>query len=160
MTDRALWLADGTRGHVCYCVRTNPQRIDKVTNPKHQAASMDGLRVLIVEDETLVALLLEDMLADIGCTVIGSASTVNGALETLRQTAPGAVVLDINLGGEQSFPVADVLSSRGVPFMFATGYGERAPIPEELASAPVVQKPYTLEVVENALGKLQGTVAQ
>ena len=127
-----------------------PQRIDKVTIPNPQAASMDGLRVLIVEDETLVALLLEDMLADIGCTVIGSASTVNGALETLRQTAPGAVVLDINLGGEKSYPVAEALAQSGVPFVFATGYGDDR-LKDPWQQRPVIQKPFGQDQLKQAL---------
>jgi DNA-binding LytR/AlgR family response regulator len=68
---------------------------------------------------------------------------------------PSFALLDINLGGENSIPIGRKLAEMNVPFIFATGYGERAPIPDDLALAPVIQKPYTREVVENAIGKLK-----
>jgi DNA-binding LytR/AlgR family response regulator len=81
------------------------------------------------------------------------------ALAAIGRATPGFALLDLNLGGENSVPIAVKLKELGVPFIFATGYGERAPIPEALAAAPVIQKPYTNDVVEAALGKLRDSGA-
>src|SRR6202171_5551025 len=79
-------------------------------------------RVLLVEEEMLVAWLIEDMLADLGCAVIGPASSVNQALAMIDAEAVDAAVLDLNLNGQMSYPVADALAARGVPFVISTGY--------------------------------------
>lgn len=92
---------------------------------------------------------------DLGARHVDTAATVDQALRSIERTRPSFALLDLNLGSESSIKVAEKLKEIGVPFNFATGYGERAPLPEQLASAPVVQKPYTLEVVEHALDKLQ-----
>lgn len=92
---------------------------------------------------------------DLGARHVDTAATVDQALRSIERTRPSFALLDLNLGSESSIKVAQKLKEIGVPFIFATGYGERAPLPDQLASAPVVQKPYTPEVVENALGKLQ-----
>ena len=112
---------------------------------------------LIVEDNLIIAMAAEVILLDLGAHHVDTAASVDQALRSIERTRPSFALLDLNLGNESSIKVAQKLKEIGVPFIFATGYGERAPIPEQLASAPVVQKPYTLEVVENALGKLQQT---
>jgi DNA-binding LytR/AlgR family response regulator len=76
-------------------------------------------------------------------------------MQAIARARPSFALLDINLGGESSIPVGRKLRELKVPIIFATGYGERAPIPEELAEAPVIQKPYTRETVEDALAKLK-----
>jgi light-regulated signal transduction histidine kinase (bacteriophytochrome)/CheY-like chemotaxis protein len=110
---------------------------------------------LIVEDNLIIAMAAEVILLDLGARHVDTAASVDQALRAIERTRPGFALLDLNLGNESSIKVAYRLKEIGVPFMFATGYGERAPIPEDLSAAPVVQKPYTLEVVEHALGKLQ-----
>ena len=110
---------------------------------------------LIVEDNLIIAMAAEVILLDLGARHVDTAATVDQALRSIERTRPSFALLDLNLGSESSIKVAQKLKEIGVPFMFATGYGERAPLPDELASVPVIQKPYTLEVVENALGKLQ-----
>lgn len=100
-----------------------------------------GSRILIIEDEALVAMLVEDALMDAGCAVIGPASDVEGALRLLAESTPDAAVLDLNLGGETSAPVADALAGRGVPFVVATGYGA-AGLPARHRGVPVLAKPY------------------
>jgi CheY-like chemotaxis protein len=105
---------------------------------------MSRLRILVVEDEGLVAMMLEDLLDDLGCEVAYSASTVSQALAWLEGGgAPDAALLDINLGAEPVFPVAEELSRRGVPFAFSTGYGG-APDPR-FRDAPLLGKPIRLE---------------
>lgn len=115
---------------------------------------------LIVEDNLIIAMAAEVILLDLGARHVDTAATVDQALRSIERTRPSFALLDLNLGNESSIRVAQKLKEIGVPFIFATGYGERAPIPVDLASAPVVQKPYTLEVVENALGKLTQAAAQ
>lgn len=113
---------------------------------------LEGLRVLIVEDEALVSMLLEDMLADHGCEVAASASRIAQALEMVADDglAVDAAILDVNLGGEPIFPVADALAARGVPFAFATGYGAGG-LPENWRDRPTLQKPFSHEDVGRAL---------
>ena len=114
---------------------------------------------LIVEDNLIIAMAAEVILLDLGARHVDTAASVDQALRAIERTRPSFALLDLNLGSESSIKVALRLKEIGVPFIFATGYGERAPIPVDLASAPVVQKPYTLEVVENALGKMQRATA-
>ena len=116
------------------------------------AAPLAGARVLVVEDETLVAMLLEDMIADLGGTIMGSASRVGRALEIVSDLTNGidVAVLDVNLGGEEAFPVAEALAERGVPFAFSTGYGN-AGLPAAWRGRPTLQKPFTHEQVRAVL---------
>ena len=113
---------------------------------------LEGLRVLIVEDEALVSMLLEDMLADHGCEVAASASRIAQALELVADLGlvVDAAILDVNLGGEPIFPVADALAARGVPFAFATGYGAGG-LPDSWRDRPTLQKPFSHDEVGRAL---------
>ena len=115
-----------------------------------------GRRVLIVEDESLVAMLLETILEDMGCTPVGPAATVD---EGLRMVSEGAAVdaalLDVNVAGKQVFPIAEALRERGVPFVFSTGYGEGG-LPDEWRGQPTLQKPFTEAAVRDALMKAMG----
>ena len=83
---------------------------------------LSGRRVLVMEDEMLVAWALEDMLADLGCIVVGPAARVDKALALLHAEAVDLAMLDVNLNGQRSYPVADALAAKGVPFVFLTGY--------------------------------------
>ena len=85
-----------------------------------------GLRVLLVEDENLVALLLEDMLAELGHTVVGPVARLDKALETAQREAFDVAILDVNINGEDSYPIAEALAARGIPFVFSTGYGKKS----------------------------------
>src|SRR5260370_37320751 len=89
---------------------------------RDQASRFAGVGVLIIEDERLIALLLEGMLTDLGCTILGSASTVEAAIEVLDRTAPDLGMLDINLGGKNSYAVAEALAKRGGKLVFSIGY--------------------------------------
>lgn len=101
----------------------------------------ERLRVLIVEDEMLVAMNIEDMLLDLGHEVAGIASRLEPALSLAAEADFDFALLDVNLAGSPSFPVAAVLRDRGLPFLFATGYGTKGII-EEFRSYPVLQKPF------------------
>jgi CheY-like chemotaxis protein len=109
-----------------------------------------GCRVLVVEDESMVMMLLQDMLEDIGCIVAGSASRIAEATEKARSLAFDVAILDVNLNGERTFPVGAMLAERGVGFVFATGYGT-ASLPPGFAATPVLQKPFQQQDLERAL---------
>ncbi|MCK8785127.1 response regulator [Roseomonas sp. NAR14] len=110
-------------------------------------------RVLVVEDEALVAMLVEDALLEVGCTIMGPATTVAEALKLIEKGLPDVAVLDLNLGGETSTPVADALAARGVPFIVATGYGA-AGLPPGYKDVPVLAKPYDPAELTRALDAL------
>ena len=104
-------------------------------------AQLAGLRVLVVEDEMMVSMLIEDMLGDLGCHVVGPAARLEEALSLAQHAELDCAVLDVNLGGQSTFPVADLLREKGAPFAFATGYGD-AGLREVDRTSPVLQKPF------------------
>jgi CheY-like chemotaxis protein len=113
--------------------------------------SLKDLHVLVVEDEALVSFMLVDYLEELGCQVVATASRLEEALEMAASlTALDLAVLDVNLAGEMSYPVAELLRSRGVPFLFATGYGTDG-LPEGMRNVPVLSKPFGLERFAEAL---------
>jgi DNA-binding response OmpR family regulator len=113
-----------------------------------------GRRVLLVEDESLVAAFAEEILLEAGCEVI-LAMSLDKALALAVDQGIDLAVLDVNLGSARSYPIADILRDRAVPFIFATGYG-RAGLDEAYRSAPVVQKPYRIhELLSCAEGALK-----
>lgn len=114
------------------------------------STALNGMRILVVEDEMLVSMLLEDMLADFGCSVVGPAPTVADAMPLATGAQIDAAVLDLNLAGDPIYPVADALKARGVPFVFASGYGESG-VTEAHRGAPMLQKPYRQADLERAL---------
>lgn len=98
-------------------------------------------RILVVEDEAIVGMLIEDTLSDAGFKVLGPAATVADAMALLDADRPAGAVLDINLGGETSTPVADRLAADGIPFLICSGYGASG-VPPRHAARPVLAKPY------------------
>ena len=113
------------------------------------------LRILVVEDEMLVAMNIEDMLLALGHDVAGIASRLGPALQLAREGAFDLAMLDVNLAGETSFPVAEILRERGIPFLFATGYGAEG-IEEGYRGAPVLQKPFRERDLQAALKEAAG----
>ncbi len=113
-----------------------------------------GLRVLVVEDEMMVSMLIEDMLDDLGCKVVGPASRLEEAIELVNSTELDCAVLDVNLGGQPIFPLADILRAKGAPFAFATGYGD-AGLREVDRGSPVLQKPFRESDLARILGELR-----
>jgi len=114
-------------------------------------------RVLVVEDEMMVSMLIEDMLADMGCEVVGPASRLDEAMELVGSTELDCAVLDVNLGGQPIFPVAELLAARGVPFVFATGYGD-AGLRDIDKGAPVLQKPFRESDLARVLNELSARI--
>lgn len=105
------------------------------------AGRLSGLRVLVVEDELLVSLLIEDLLADEDCTVVGPFDRVDRALEAARTERIDLALLDVNVAGVKAYPVAEMLSARGIPFLFLSGYGRHA-IPLDHPDWQVCSKPF------------------
>ena len=110
-------------------------------------------RILIVEDEPLIAMMLEDFLEMMGKIHVATCDSVESALATIEVEHPDAVILDVNLsGGEKSWPVADTLAAKGIPFIFSSG-GEE--VSDGHADRPRLAKPYTMDGVEKALATLR-----
>jgi DNA-binding response OmpR family regulator len=110
-------------------------------------------RVLIVEDEGLIALLLEELMQRMGYDVVAVASTLAQALDLAGTAEIDFAMLDINLNGQESFPAAAILRERGIPVIFATGYGDSI-LGSEFADALVVEKPFNREELRRVLGRL------
>lgn len=113
-------------------------------------SDLAGRRVLIVEDETLVAMMIEDMVSDLGGTVIGPAGNLDEALILAEEAEIDVAILDVNLNGQPSQKVADRLVRRGVAFVFATGYG-RGRLEKTYENALVLKKPFGHDQLAAAL---------
>ena len=118
------------------------------------ASDLDGFRVLVVEDEALVAMVIEDMLAGFGCKVVGPAGDVDKALELVDAAGIDGALVDVNLGGERlGFRVADALASRAIPYVFASGYG-RSILTGPHLDVPVLPKPFDEQMLREAVQNL------
>lgn len=111
---------------------------------------LEGLRVLVVEDEILVGMAVEDMLRDLGCTLAASAVSLSEAFEKVQTGGFDIALLDVDLQGQKVFPLAEILLARRIPFAFASGYGA-AGVPEAFRNLPVVSKPFQIEQLSAAL---------
>lgn len=111
---------------------------------------LSGRRVLIVEDESRIAMLIRDTLEDLGCEVVATASRFDDAWEKAMSLPFDVALLDVNLDGEPSYPIALELADRGRAFVFATGYGTSS-LPQSLHDAPILQKPFMRCELERAL---------
>ncbi|WP_081762498.1 response regulator [Xanthobacter sp. 126] len=118
---------------------------------------LSGRRVLVVEDEFLVALGLEDNLRSLGYTVVGPIASLAAAVSAASSERIDAAILDVNLAGEPVYPAAAVLAERGIPFIFCSGYTGSVRMPAEFVDAPRVAKPYTSRVIADALADLIGS---
>ena len=107
------------------------------------ATMLSGLRFLVVDDEMMVAMYIEDMLLELGCAAVECVGTIAPGLAIARrdQNAPDCAILDVNVAGERCFPIADALAARGIPFIFATGYGGSG-VDARYADRPVLTKPF------------------
>ncbi len=117
------------------------------------ARPVEGLRVLVVEDEALISLLVEDMLLDLGSAEVWVAGNLQAAFRQLQAHRPDLAVLDVNLAGELCFPFAAALHEAGIPFLFATGYGIEG-VPAAWRHRPVIQKPFQMAALSRVLRTL------
>jgi len=108
------------------------------------------LKVLIVEDESIVAMMIEDLIVDLGHEVVGTAGRLEQALSLAQEAQIDFAIVDVNLNGQYTYPVAETLKARGVPFVFATGYGSGG-LKEEWKKSPVLQKPFQPEDLARAI---------
>ena len=111
---------------------------------------LTGTRVLVVDDEAMIVMLVEAFLADLDCEVAGTALFLRDAVEKARSFPIDVAILDINLAGELSYPAAEVLQARGIPFVFATGYSV-ADVPIGLRAAQMLAKPFQRDELATAL---------
>ena len=121
--------------------------------PASELPGSSGLRVLLVEDENLVALLLEDMLAELGHTVVGPVARLDKALEAAQREAFDVAILDGNINGEESYPIAEALAARGIPFVFSTGYGKKS-LRAPYSDRPALQKPFQRHDLQKLFAEL------
>jgi CheY-like chemotaxis protein len=113
---------------------------------------LSNRKVLVVEDEMMIAMLIEDMLDEFGCKLVGPATNVPRALELIDKEKVDIAVLDLNLDGKDTYAIADALRQKHVPFIFATGYGSTGVRPE-YGDRPVLQKPFQAKDLETALAE-------
>jgi CheY-like chemotaxis protein len=114
-----------------------------------------GLSILVLEDETLIYILIEGMLEELGCTAVWRAADIEAALTLLDDHRPDLAILDVNIGGESCHPVAARLDALGIPIIFSTGYG-RLVMPECWQGRPVLEKPFTPADLAEALDTVLG----
>ena len=115
---------------------------------QHNAGA--GKRILVVEDELMIRMLLQDMLADLGHTLAGEAGRIEEALALAKNSEFDVAILDVNLNGQPISPVVEVLVERGLPFVFATGYGQRG-VPEPYRNTLTLQKPFQVDALAQAI---------
>ena len=124
----------------------------KTTPVTDLKTGLEGLQILVVEDEVLVAMDIEDMLLDLKCEPVGPASTIKTALEIVRSAVKlDGVLLDMNLHGQTVLPVVEELISRGVPFLLVTGYARRDEDPSAMRDAPRLNKPFAVKTLSKAM---------
>jgi CheY-like chemotaxis protein len=121
-----------------------------MTSATHAQSLPTAKRVLVVEDELMIRMLLEDMLSELGYTVAAEAARVDEALEATKHADFDLAILDVNLDGQPISPVVDALVARGTPFVFATGYGERG-LPEGYRNRPTLKKPFQMDGLKQML---------
>ncbi|HEX4191906.1 MAG TPA: response regulator [Stellaceae bacterium] len=110
-----------------------------------------GRDILVVEDEEMIASVIEEMLLDLGCNQVWVAGNAKDAQAILAQHKPHAVILDVNLGGDSGYQLAQKLADAKIAFIFATGYG-RYGLPEQWATRPIMQKPFKMDTLQAVLG--------
>ena len=111
---------------------------------------LTGKTILVVEDSPLVAAMAEEILSELGCLVLGPAGTIASALPLCEHGLCDAALIDLNIRGSKAFPLLRVLVQRHIPFILVTGYADWS-MPDELADAPRMQKPYDLNMVRQSL---------
>jgi CheY-like chemotaxis protein len=119
------------------------------------SVGLHGVRVLVVEDEMMVSMLLEDMLSDIGCTFVGPAARIERALKLIEDVGFDIAILDVNLNGHETYPIADALAARAIPFVFASGYSAGR-LRDAYQGVPSLAKPFRQHELEQTLAAALG----
>jgi PAS domain S-box-containing protein len=150
------WRQDGLRCSLSIPLQSKPDVLTKTEGPARPSDPSDAMpfeigprrRVLLVEDETLIAMMMEGLLRDLDLEVVGPFGTVSDAIEAIRHEAIDAALLDINLGGEMAYPIAQLLQAKRVPFAFMTGYASET-IAMPFSNVRVFQKPLEREILRD-----------
>jgi CheY-like chemotaxis protein len=129
------------------------ERVGERAENRDGQSPMTSKRILVVEDEYLIRMLLEDMLTDIGYTIAAAVGTIAEASKVAASEKFDLAILDVNVDGTEIYPVADILMERQVPFVFVTGYGERS-LPEPYRNRPTLQKPFQADDLKKKLAAL------
>lgn len=124
-----------------------------VGSPSRVDISLHGRRVLLVEDESLVLMLVEDMLLGLGAASVETAMDLDEGTVMARDLPLDLAVLDVNLAGQKSYPIAAVLAERGIPFLFATGYGGTG-LEEPWSATPTLAKPFGTRALQQVIDKV------
>ena len=119
---------------------------------------LEGLQVLVVEDEAMIAMLIEDFLGELGAIPVKVAAAMDDAASCISSLNFDLAILDVNLRGQVTYPLADMLIERGIPFVFATGYGA-AGLPPKFRTVPILQKPFLPEHLAATLLAARGSAA-
>ena len=127
----------------------------KERGTKSADVSLQGRRILVVEDSPVVAPFTADVLGELGCTVVGPAPNMAAARQLLEEGSFDAAIMDVHIRGERVFPLLEVLEAQDVPFVISSGYADWA-MPDKWQDRPRLQKPYTIDQVEEALAQLIG----
>lgn len=115
-------------------------------------ASLKGLRVLVIEDDPMIGILVADTLIDVGCCVCGPHISFVAALHAAEIEEVDVAILDVNLAGVLSYPIGEALQARGIPFLLTSGYGDAAAPPEH-PDWPTCSKPFSTETLTSALSR-------
>jgi CheY-like chemotaxis protein len=118
----------------------------------NENTAVSSLQILVVEDESMVAMMIEDMLEDLGHKVIATSGRMPDASKLVSVASADLAILDVNLNGEETYPLADSLAARAIPFIFATGYGSSG-IKAEWSGVPVLQKPFQSRELAEAINR-------
>ncbi len=110
-------------------------------------------RILLLDDEPMISIMVQGWLAELGCEIVGPASSVRGALDLIKTDTFDAAILDVSLGSEDCYPVADALIERGIPIAFATGHG-RQEIDPRFSGALILSKPFGFEAIKGIVDRL------
>lgn len=127
------------------------QNDKKKFDGKNLDGDLTGLNIFVVEDEVLIGMMLEDMLTDLGCKIVGPSINIDEALRTVQQPHIDIAILDLNLNGISALPVADVLHARKTPIVFSTGYGVGDNLREPYNKFPTLSKPYDIADLKRVL---------
>lgn len=125
----------------------------RTVNPNNSITRerLQNVTALVVEDESIISFMIEDMLLEFGCKTVVHARGSLQAIDAIERHAPDVAILDVNLGQDSIEPVADRLAADGIPFVFSTGYGRAGVPPRWAGNRPVLQKPFSSRELENAL---------
>lgn len=149
-----MWQLTASADRMFGNIRTVPLDKDTTEEILMNPDPLRGQRILVVEDDALLAMSVDDMLREAGANVAGPAATLDSAVQLVAEDHLSAAILDIRLNGDEVWPVARLLAENGVPFVFYTGHFDRTSIPAEWVDRPILSKPARSKQILAALADL------